>query len=113
MTEGNPYKQWMDDYGGEHYQNAVRVGIGNSYTVDDRSSFTHQLVVAYRNYRSFGTARPTVTRAVRGVEGSLGAVYPTREGLLGYGDQSFLNVLQCGNRDASGKFNVQVRYIES
>lgn len=28
VIEGNPYKQWMDDYGGEHYQNAVRVGIG-------------------------------------------------------------------------------------
>ena len=28
VTEGNVYKQWMDDYGGEHYQNAVRVGLG-------------------------------------------------------------------------------------
>lgn len=28
LTEGNPYQQWMDDYGGEHYQAAVRVGIG-------------------------------------------------------------------------------------
>lgn len=27
IVEGNPYKQWMDDYGGEHYQQAVRVGI--------------------------------------------------------------------------------------
>ncbi|KIP07501.1 hypothetical protein PHLGIDRAFT_511930 [Phlebiopsis gigantea 11061_1 CR5-6] len=27
VTEGNPYRQWMDDYGGAHYQGAVRVGI--------------------------------------------------------------------------------------
>ncbi|KAI0810853.1 Phosphomethylpyrimidine kinase-domain-containing protein [Irpex lacteus] len=26
VTEGNPYVQWMEDYGGEHYQNAVKVG---------------------------------------------------------------------------------------
>ena len=28
VVEGNPYAPWMDDYGGEHYQNAVKVGIG-------------------------------------------------------------------------------------
>ncbi|PSR73299.1 hypothetical protein PHLCEN_2v10827 [Hermanssonia centrifuga] len=27
VTEGNPYARWMDDYGGEHYQNAVKIGI--------------------------------------------------------------------------------------
>lgn len=30
VTEGNPYRQWMDDYGGAHYQGAVRIGIGES-----------------------------------------------------------------------------------
>ncbi|KAF9460881.1 Phosphomethylpyrimidine kinase-domain-containing protein [Collybia nuda] len=25
--EGNPYKKWMDDYGGEHYQGAVKLGL--------------------------------------------------------------------------------------
>ena len=27
VTEGSPYKQWMDVYNGEEYQGAVRVGI--------------------------------------------------------------------------------------
>jgi hydroxymethylpyrimidine/phosphomethylpyrimidine kinase / thiaminase len=27
VTEGNPYKQWMDVYNGKEYQDAVRVGI--------------------------------------------------------------------------------------
>lgn len=27
VTKGNPYARWMDDYGGEHYQNAVKIGI--------------------------------------------------------------------------------------
>ncbi|KAI0344983.1 hypothetical protein BDW22DRAFT_1390253 [Trametopsis cervina] len=27
VTDGNPYAQWMDDYGGEHYQGAVKIGI--------------------------------------------------------------------------------------
>ena len=26
--EGNPYRRWMEDYAGVHYQNAVRSGIG-------------------------------------------------------------------------------------
>lgn len=25
---GNPYRKWIEDYSGEHYQNAVRIGIG-------------------------------------------------------------------------------------
>lgn len=39
-VEGNPYKQWMDDYGGVHYQHAVRVGIGKalSMTLHDISA---------------------------------------------------------------------------
>ncbi|PPQ65826.1 hypothetical protein CVT24_012053 [Panaeolus cyanescens] len=27
VMEGNPYKQWMDEYSGEMYQNAVRTGL--------------------------------------------------------------------------------------
>lgn len=30
LTEGNPYAKWMEDYGGEHYQGAVKLGIGQS-----------------------------------------------------------------------------------
>jgi hydroxymethylpyrimidine/phosphomethylpyrimidine kinase len=26
--EGNPYRKWIEDYSGVHYQNAVRIGIG-------------------------------------------------------------------------------------
>lgn len=28
LIEGNPYKKWMDDYAGEHYQGAVKLGLG-------------------------------------------------------------------------------------
>ncbi|KAJ3518466.1 hypothetical protein NMY22_g13664 [Coprinellus aureogranulatus] len=27
VMEGNPYKKWLEDYSGEHYQNAVRIGL--------------------------------------------------------------------------------------
>ncbi|KNZ79298.1 Putative hydroxymethylpyrimidine/phosphomethylpyrimidine kinase 2 [Termitomyces sp. J132] len=27
VTDGNPYKKWMDDYGGNRYQNAVKAGL--------------------------------------------------------------------------------------
>jgi thiaminase len=27
--DGNPYKKWIEDYSGEHYQGAVRIGIGD------------------------------------------------------------------------------------
>jgi hydroxymethylpyrimidine/phosphomethylpyrimidine kinase len=30
VMENNPYKRWMDDYSGEHYQQAVRSGLGKS-----------------------------------------------------------------------------------
>jgi len=26
--EGNPYKKWIEDYAGETYQTAIKVGIG-------------------------------------------------------------------------------------
>jgi hydroxymethylpyrimidine/phosphomethylpyrimidine kinase / thiaminase len=28
MLEGNPYKQWIEDYSGPGYQNAVKIGLG-------------------------------------------------------------------------------------
>lgn len=28
VMDGNPYKKWIEDYSGEHYQGAVRIGIG-------------------------------------------------------------------------------------
>ena len=30
VLDGNPYKAWMDEYGGEHYQRAVKIGLGIS-----------------------------------------------------------------------------------
>ena len=30
VVEGNPYAKWMDDYGGEDYQQAVKVGLCES-----------------------------------------------------------------------------------
>lgn len=26
--EGNPYKRWIEDYSGDVYQNAVKMGLG-------------------------------------------------------------------------------------
>ena len=26
--DGNPYLKWIEDYSGEHYQGAVKLGIG-------------------------------------------------------------------------------------
>lgn len=31
VLDGNPYTRWIDDYSGEHYQEAVRTGIGWCY----------------------------------------------------------------------------------
>lgn len=31
--EGNPYKKWIDDYSGPHYQNAVKLGLGGATPV--------------------------------------------------------------------------------
>ena len=28
VTAANPYAKWMDDYGGQDYQNAVKTGLG-------------------------------------------------------------------------------------
>lgn len=28
VREDNPYKLWIDDYSGEHYQHAVKLGLG-------------------------------------------------------------------------------------
>ncbi len=28
VMQGNPYEKWIEDYSGEGYQNAVKVGIG-------------------------------------------------------------------------------------
>ena len=28
--DGNPYKHWMDEYAGDMYQGAVRIGLGMS-----------------------------------------------------------------------------------
>lgn len=32
VTDGNIYKKWMDDYGGDTYQDAVKVGLGKGLT---------------------------------------------------------------------------------
>ena len=28
VLEGNPYLQWIEDYSGENYQGAVKIGLG-------------------------------------------------------------------------------------
>lgn len=30
LLENNPYKKWMDDYSGPRYQQAVKLGLGES-----------------------------------------------------------------------------------
>lgn len=37
VYEKNPYKQWIDDYSGEGYQQAVRLGLGGcKFSMDCR-----------------------------------------------------------------------------
>ena len=31
LTEGNPYATWMEEYGGENYQEAVKRGLGECH----------------------------------------------------------------------------------
>lgn len=33
VYENNPYKQWMDDYSGPQYHQAVRLGLGASWSM--------------------------------------------------------------------------------
>ena len=28
QIEGNPYKRWIEDYSGDEYQHAVKIGLG-------------------------------------------------------------------------------------
>lgn len=30
--EDNPYRQWIEDYSGEHYQSAVKAGLGMTFS---------------------------------------------------------------------------------
>lgn len=40
VLEGNPYTPWMESYGGEQYQTAVKVGIGSFSRICAWSSVT-------------------------------------------------------------------------
>lgn len=33
QLEGNPYLKWIEDYSGDHYQNAVKLGLGELYLI--------------------------------------------------------------------------------
>lgn len=36
VVNGNPYRHWMDDYGGDMYQGAVKIGLGWSFSLQTR-----------------------------------------------------------------------------
>ena len=31
VIRGNPYKKWIEDYAGQQYQNAVKIGLGTEF----------------------------------------------------------------------------------
>jgi len=31
VIEGNPFKKWIEDYAGQQYQNAVKIGLGAGF----------------------------------------------------------------------------------
>ena len=36
VKEGNPYAKWMEDYSGEHYQGAVKIGLQTIETLVEK-----------------------------------------------------------------------------
>lgn len=44
VLKGNPYRQWMDEYAGEAYQNAVKIGLGLSTNISRFLSFCEELM---------------------------------------------------------------------
>jgi hypothetical protein len=82
VSEGNPYKAWMDEYAGAGYQGAVREGLGAC------SRAPHALCGMLTGAGSgAGGVRPRGA-AERGaparVAGHLGALHALREGVLGH-----------------------------
>jgi hydroxymethylpyrimidine/phosphomethylpyrimidine kinase len=48
QIEGNPYRKWIEDYSGEHYQGAVKLGLGQSFVHDISWMFNRP--VLYRTH---------------------------------------------------------------
>ena len=61
-THGNPYQQWMDDYGGVHYQGAVRVGIGEPPPIPSRCTVLMRVLTRRAQRRSKRWRRQTCRR---------------------------------------------------
>ena len=43
VVEGNPYAKWIEDYSGEHYQEAVRRGLGTFPTISPSARSTNDV----------------------------------------------------------------------
>jgi hypothetical protein len=54
--DDNPYSQWIEDYAGERYQAAVKVGIGAPCVMSLRGGCRRVIMVSLRENR--GARRP-------------------------------------------------------
>jgi len=82
--EGNPYLKWMEDYSGDDYQNAVKVGLGEGAV----NVLITTPIPLSRNPRNPCSSRLTLARQVCRVARGLGKVYSAGEGLLGHGNEA-------------------------
>lgn len=97
--EGNPYREWIEDYSGEHYQGAVRSGLGAYIEVffqfvfaswvwvrerDVANLYGYELInLCSRNDRENGAAGSAFRGKAEGMERGVGAVYVVGEKFLG------------------------------
>ena len=57
VTDGNPYAQWIEDYGSEHYQNAVKIGISKISYVPSSKCEADLLWHGFSNYGGYRCER--------------------------------------------------------
>jgi hypothetical protein len=91
VVDGNPYSQWMEDYGGERYQVAVKAGIGIMCAFWLLRMLLNVVGSCHGGYRGSRSAQPS---SVRRVAIRLGAMYKVRKGVLGHGVEPTVNRLK-------------------
>ena len=90
VVQGNPYAKWMDDYGGEGYQEAVKLGLGAFLLLASTTTRLERLMLAWecRHHRGTRRSGPAVPRALRGMEDRVVALCTAGKRLLGHGPAS-------------------------